>query len=249
MRALTVSVDFTDLLSLVIPYNRHHFEDWLVVASWSDNATASLCEKYGVRVYRTDAFYKDGAVFNKFRAMEEGLDYYGRYGWLVLLDSDVLWPQVLPPIDWEAGNLYTPRRRMLHDVTVLNRESIPPESAWSQYPLHPQAIEWAGYSQIFHASDPVLGDPPWHETNWSHCGGADSFFQYKWPVDRKIRPPFEVLHLGPAGANWCGRASMRIDGTIPEDAMEKQDQVRRFVRSRVRGAADPYAAEKIVRRY
>jgi hypothetical protein len=120
---------------------------------------------------------------------------------------------------------------------------IPGEEDWPQFPLHPQQVEWAGYSQIFHASDPVLGSPPWHETNWRHCGGADSFFQAKWSSANKVRPPFEVLHLGPAGVNWCGRAVPYVDGSQHPEAEHRRAQLTAFVQGRRRGH-DRFAGEK-----
>jgi hypothetical protein len=159
-----------------------------------------------------------------------------------------------PGCGLKKGNLYTPRRRMWEnwpstekwqgDVRVDPDTMIPDEQFWSRFPLHPQQREWAGYTQIFHASDPVLGPPPWHEVDWKHAGGADSMFQLKWPEERKVRPPFEVLHLGPAGQNWCGRATPLLDGTVPPEAARRREMVRDFVRGRVAGP-DRFKGEKL----
>jgi hypothetical protein len=231
VRAILVSVDFADLLAITLPYNRHHFEDVMVVTSVSDWDTVKIATQYDCQIYQTNVFYESGAVFNKWKALEEGLDVYGRQDWMCLMDADVLWPT---KIDWpelKIGNLYTPRRRMMVDVTA----ELPLEERWVDYPLHPQQVEFAGYSQIFHSTDSHLGNPPWHEINWKHAGGADSFFQYKWPDYCKIRPGFEVLHLGAAGTNWCGRAIKYRDGSEHPDCAKRQQQVRNFVRSRTKG--------------
>src|SRR5205085_1870944 len=82
----------------------------------------------------------------------------------------------------------------------------PPESLWHQFPIHRNVSEHAGYSQIFHLKDTHLPRPPWHDINWVHAGGADSFFQQLWPKENKVRPTFSVLHIGDAGLNWMGRA-------------------------------------------
>jgi len=219
-RAILVCVDYSDLLAITLKYNRHHFSQVCVVTSpeYVENVFP-ICVKNDAIMYPTDSFYKDGAVFNKWRALEEGLDYYGRSGWLCVMDADVLWPKELPDFEMEEGKLYTPLRRMCTDLT----KPIPyNESTWTGYPIHRNVNEWAGYSQVFHASDPCLGIPPWHETDWKHAGGADSFFQKKWHKRDKVRPPFECLHLGPAGKNWGGRVSNYLDGTAPEKAAERQ---------------------------
>jgi hypothetical protein len=220
-------------------------------------------------------------VFNKWKALEEALDYYGRVGWICLMDADVLWPKGLRIFDsmggvsivgWDGNErvltiesangvvhlrrsqLCTPMRRMweewpstaqLQPKTRFDPDTIiPAEEDWSLFPLHPQQREFAGYSQIFHANDPHLGSTPWHEIDWRHAGGADSFFQAKWPDECKVRPPFEVLHLGPAGKNWCGRATPYADGTTHADAATRQEQVRAFIRGRVHGS-DRFKGEKL----
>ena len=216
MRAILVSVDYADLLSVTLPYNRHHFNDVMVVTSKHarDNPTVTLCTENDAKCFRTNSFYDNSAVFNKWKALEEGLDQFGRHGWLCIMDADVMWPKILPQFEKVCGCLYTPYRRMMTEVKL----PIPSEAEWKRYPRHPQIREWAGFSQIFHAEDLCLGKPPWHETNWIHAGGADSFFQRKWQQRHKIRPPFDVLHLGIAGANWCGRVTNYLDGTKPPEA-------------------------------
>lgn len=240
MRAIITSVEYADLLHVTLPYNRHHFESVTVVTIPSDSATLKVCLDEHVDVFTTDAFYRNGADFNKFLALEEGLDHIERDGWLCVMDADVLWPQREvcsdPPatLPWlTIGNLYTPYRRMMYDLPVPFE--VPPEETWRHYPIHPNVSEWAGYSQIFHASDPALGPPPWHEVNWRHAGGADSMFQRKWPAHKKVRPPFEVLHLGLPGRNWVGRATPYLDGSIPADAQDRLNKVRAYVHGRKQG--------------
>lgn len=228
MRAITVCVDYADVLALTLPYNRHHFKAVHVVTSPADKSTQYLASYLGVGCLVTDAFYRDRAHFAKWAALEEGLDAMGREGELCILDADVLLPKAAR-LAGERGTLSTPLRRMCPTFTV------PPESEWRTYPLHRNVGEWAGYCQVFHAADPALGPPPWHDVTWTHCGGADSFFQAKWPRERRVRPPFECLHLGPCGTHWFGRANPRgaeLTAKLWAD------------RKRARGTADPYPGER-----
>lgn len=214
MNAIIVCVDYAAELAITLPYNRHHFERVLVVTEERDKATRDTAASWHADVCCTDAFRANGARFNKFAAMEEALtecDY--RHGWLCIMDADVLWPRAAP-LELRVGCLYTPRRRMCPDVRLV------PESEWRRYPLHRNDAEHAGYSQVFHCDDPVLGAPPWHDVTWSHAGGADSFFQRKWREHNKVRPPWECLHLGEAGTNWCGRGE------------EDRAELRRLLRER-----------------
>lgn len=233
MKAILVSVDYADLLAITLPYNRHHFSEVMVVTTPEDTGTHKVAQDNHCVVYVTNSFYQGGAVFNKWKALEEGLDRIGRDGWLCIMDADVLWPkQVALHRYLQPGFLYTPRRRMMVDPSPILTQGIPREDLWITYPVHPQEREFAGYSQIFHASDFVLGDPPWHQVDWKHAGGADSFFQAKWPERCKVRPDFHVLHLGPAGVNWCGRASSYLDGRKPDRAEERQSQLTGFLWAR-----------------
>lgn len=240
MRAITVCVDLDDVLRITLPRQRPHFSEMMIVTTERDTATQALARQYDCWCYVTDAFYRDGAYFRKWLALEEGLDAFGRFGWLTLLDVDIIWPKQLPAFPMEIGTLYTPLRRMFLDVT----QPIPPEEAWTNYSLHPNYAEWAGYSMTLHADDPHLPPPPWHETDWLTAGGADSFLQARWAPACKIRPPFEVLHIGPAGTNWLGRVSRRTDGTMPEGGEEKTRLLRNLIARRGVGP-DRFREEKI----
>lgn len=235
MNAIMVAVDYTDLLRITLPYNRHYFDKVVVV---TDPRCAyevwDVCMANDAHCYATDAFYRRGAHFNKWLALEEGLDHMGRNGWICLMDADVLWPKVTDLTrHLQPGFLYSPLRRMMEQVTL----PIPQEDQWRQFPVHRNIHEWAGYSQVFHADDWHLGPPPWHQTDWKHAGGADSMFQAKWSTDYKVRPPFEVLHLGPAGTNWCGRVTPFLDGSLPERAHDRSQALRDYMLTRRRAPA------------
>ena len=241
MKSILVAVDYADILEITLPYNRHHFDDVMVVTTPTDLEVIQIARDNNCSVFPTTSFYDDGATFNKWKALEQGLDAFGREGWLCLMDADVLWPKQIPTYEKQVGAIYTPLRRMMTEISL----PIPPEDMWRDYPHHRQQIEWAGYTQIFHATDPALPKAPWHQINWKHAGGADSFFQQCWPRPKKKRPSFEVLHLGPSGCNWCGRATDYVKGGRPEDYAKKMQAVRSFIRSRKRGRPNPFAGEQI----
>lgn len=216
-RAIIISVEYGDILELTLPHNREFFSEVLVVSIDSDKKTHQVCADNDVPVYCTDAFYRKNAVFNKFAALEEGLDVLGRKDWMLILDSDILIPKLRPAFTPREGNLYTPHRRIWDPLP----NEVPEERLWRTKRRTLANEEFAGYFQLFHANDPVLGPAPWHETNWTWAGGADTFFNLKWPANKKVRPPFEVLHLGPPFSNWAGRTNAFLDGTVPEDAQKR----------------------------
>lgn len=204
MIAFIVCVDYSDLLRITLPQNINHFEQVVVVTAHRDVKTIdfisdTIAPFERVSLCMTDAFYADGAHFNKWKALDHALEIYA-FGWVVLLDADILLPKFLPELNLTIGNLYSPFRRMVqHNGPYV----VPHDSHFDQFVRHEEK-EFAGYCQIFHSSDPVLGPHPWHQQNWTHAGGADTFFQMKWPEEKKIRPPFEVLHFGFPAQNWCG---------------------------------------------
>jgi hypothetical protein len=252
LRAILVCVDYSDILAITLPRMRHHFKEMLVVTTATDLGTVQVCDENGIRWWCTSSFYADRAVFNKWRALEEGLELFGRHGWMCLLDADVIWPKDAKLPDLQVGQLCSPLRRMLVNPIPQSFDDlirqVDNERGWQFCPIHRNVNEWAGYSQIFHAADPVLGSPPWHDIDWSHAGGADSFFQAKWAKENKVRPDWECLHIGNAGENWFGRTSPRLDGSVPEKRAEnlrETDELWRRRAERRRQGLDQFEPERI----
>lgn len=236
IRAITVCVDYWDFLSITLPLNRKHFAEVLVVTSSKDINTQDLCKELNVPFFVTDSFYSHGAMFNKWLALEEGLDHFGREGWLCIMDADILWPETISMPPLEIGKLYGPRRRMSPHLL--------PESQWKSCPIWNNG-DFSGYTQIFSGDDPLLlNRHPWHELNWTHAGGADTFFQAKWEKENKIRLDWEVLHIGAAGTNWCGRVAP-IDNQRPPEAFERLAQLRKFMALRKYNPDKNYTPEKL----
>lgn len=241
MRMITVSVEYGDLLAITLPRNARHFEKVVVVTAAHDEETLRVVASIPNAVpYVTDAFYR-GGVFNKGWALSEGLEFLGD-GWVTVMDADTL---LHPGVSWgnlEIGNLYTPKRYMLRNILQWKEYVDSPEK-WLQLELE-EAVEFAGYCQIYHTSDPALVGKPRYPSRWKHAGGCDSEHQGRWPSERKIRPPFVCLHIGEDRKSWCGRATMRTDGTIPPPAAARQETLRRFKAGRRKGP-DRFKGEKL----
>lgn len=219
LRGITISVEYDDILELTLSYNRHHFEEFLVVTSPEDAGTMKLCDRLGVTYFVTDAFYRDGALFNKWLALEEGLTHFGRHGWMAILDADIFWPTFVEHV-YEVGNIYTPARYLLDDV----QHTLLRESEWARLPLLKEN-GCPGWTQIFHATDPVLQQLPWFEAHWTHCGNGDTFFSERWPLEKNIRTAWRCLHLGPTWTNWCGRVAPRRGGEAPLEAPSRRSKL------------------------
>jgi len=230
MRAVIVSVDYSDLLQITLPRNIHHFSNVTIVTTPDDHATHTLARSMQCDVLKTDLFYANGARFNKFRALEYALDIVGRYGWLCLLDADIVLPAALCDFNPVIGKLYSPLRKWWPNVM----QTIPEVTVWDKLPYieKPGSHCFAGYTQIFHADDPVLINTPWHRLNYDNASDGDTDFSRKWVKSNRVRTAFDVLHLGDIATNWCGRATAYADGTIPRDAESRVAAVSEFLQRR-----------------
>lgn len=200
VKVVTVSVDYHAELMNALPWNLQVFKgEYLVITSRRDLETQRICQEYGVQLYVTDSFYDGGAVFNKWKALEEGLDHFGRSGWIALIDSDIVFP-LTAAVTLERGSFYTPQRKILEDFSG----GIPLEEEWKFLPEVGHYEGFPGYAQIFHAED-APATTPWHRIDLGHAGCADTWFEEKWPREKHFHPPFEVLHLGKPFQNWVGR--------------------------------------------
>jgi hypothetical protein len=199
-------VNFDDMLSICLPSWLQHFDDIMIVTTDDDEGAIALAKQHALPCHTTDVFYDHGAYFNRSAAVEEAFDVFGRHGWLCCIDADIILPE---DIDWsplEIGNLYGTRRRLLWDANEYT-----PELDWTQYKLGTSNPHIWGYFQLFHADDERL-TLPWFEQRWRSANIADGRFSRRWPQERRIYLPEEVLHIGPTMVNVVGRTSPRLDG-------------------------------------
>jgi hypothetical protein len=92
IECITICVGYADFLREVLPHNLAHFDDYLVVTRFDDHATRSLCRELGVECRSTDLFNKEGDAFAKGRAIDWGLGFLRRDGWVCHLDADIYLP-------------------------------------------------------------------------------------------------------------------------------------------------------------
>jgi len=208
--AITTCVDYLDWLRVTVPYNRHHFSKWFVVTCSGD----SVLDWDGVREYDLSVFVSnewklDEGLFRKWNAIQ---DFVNRclfssvrlLSWVVLLDADILWPKEIKPFSLKFGCLYVPVRRNMESWKP--GEGIPDEDKWVSYNVH-SGWDWSGYTQIFHSVDPVIVRKRWFSDKWNFADGGDVEFANKWPLFKRKRTSFEVLHLGRSGrftGRWRG---------------------------------------------
>lgn len=219
IRAVTVCVDYGDLLKRTLPQMLRVFDHVTVVTHYSDVETQAIVrilrgEGERVHAHLTDAFYHDECEFNKGRAIEEAFSRMKRVGWFAVVDADVAVPDYVKPnlTGLDETCLYSARRRRA-EVDDFDAKW----GDWADCPLM-NDTEHGGWLQVFHAN--AAGDAPWYPTVWKHAGGCDSGFMLKWPRGKRRWLPCDVIHYGDDGVNWHGRVTQRADGAAPCDPKE-----------------------------
>jgi hypothetical protein len=222
---VTVSVDYADMLALTLPRNAGHFERVIVVTASRDNETQETALKFpNVEVFTTDVFWERGAIFNKGAAIERAFDQTSREGWFAVMDADTILPEVIQSVDWAVDCIHVPRRRMLRDPRQFTADLC-----WGSLHLSMEN-DFAGYCQIFHSD--ARPERPWYPVDWTWAAGCDSDFFLKWPESKRMRPPFEVIHLGEDGKNWAGRTTRFLSGEVPEGGEQKRQVTRQLIGKR-----------------
>lgn len=187
LSAIVICVDYADQLAKGLAKWRDGVDRLLVVSAPRDEATRELCKAEGVQVCLTDVFWEGGAKFNKGAAMVAAYRKLQPKDWALFFDADIE-----PPEGWRyalegvvPGTLYGAKRRQAGGELILERDL-------------------AGYFQLAHVSDPNMRHDPIVDVHWFHAGNYDTTFMQRWPESKQRYLPFEVVHHGEMGKNWCG---------------------------------------------
>ena len=212
IHGITVCVDYAAELEVGLRRWWVYLDSLTIVTMARDTATIDLARQWAAggpsaHLHVTDAFTRDGATFNKGRALEEAradlmARIWGAPAWILLFDADIV-----PPADWRdrlegitPGFLYGCRRF----------QGAPDALEDTGQPSLPHDVPGVGYFQLFHVVDPVVtGADPLIETDWIHAGNYDNRLLDRWRAAGRpaVNLPFRVAHLGPPGVNWCGKGN------------------------------------------
>ncbi len=110
IEALVICVDYADYLAETLPCLLKQVERVVVVTSLDDERTAEVVARHDrVELVRTDAFYRNGDIFNKGAAINEGLQRLALNSWTLLMDADTaILDAIQLPADRQA--IYGARR-------------------------------------------------------------------------------------------------------------------------------------------
>lgn len=207
IHGLTVCVNYSAYLTHSIARWMLGCQSLIVVTTREDTDTVLLCEQvnrsylqhygrsYDLTVHITDAFTRDGAAFNKGRAMEESRELMVWQDWILFFDADIV-----PEMVWEErlgelqmGFLYGAKRQQAPSPIYIDSPCPPMDDDRIGY----------GYFQLFHSADPKVQKRPLLDTHWRHAGNADSNFLLSFRNMVK-ELPITLWHLGGKHENWFG---------------------------------------------
>lgn len=206
IHGLVTSVDYGEVLHHCLQRLAPGLASVTVVTTPLDSYTHTVCRAMSsmiplVRVHKTDAFYANGAAFNKGLAMEEARQQMPWEDWILFFDADILIDMLwgFRITDIRRGFLYGCRRRLATsyaDVGDLTAPVIPDDRVGY------------GYFQLFHSTDPAVQKSPLLDTHWRHAGNYDSNFLLSFG-DRVRELPINLWHLGPRSENLFGKGRER----------------------------------------
>lgn len=228
---VTTSVGFDDLLDVTLAANHPHFDTAIVVTSHEDTATQKVCAKHGAICVISDLFYKNGRVFNKGAAINDGFGRWQYRGWRAHMDSDVVVPDNFRRIIFNHTELDPECIYGADRVDVLGRDEVSKVGTQPQHvhsflivpnhkgPISARYVDTLrgyvpiGYFQLWHAS--AQRDYPYSLGDASH---DDVMFAIQWPREkRRLLPSVVTWHVittpeNKMGMNWEGRRQPRLEG-------------------------------------
>ena len=192
--AITVSVNYSDILKHILP-NSKFFKEWIIVTTPEDD-TNELIKNSGfenIKIIHFDGFYKD-SVFNfggaRLFAQKELKNLN-----VLFLDGDILLPDTFAfPEKIENDTLYGVSERV--DYHTL--EDFYNNTNGEKYPL---THEFVGFFQLFKQSDKFY-------KNSKNCTQCD--IDFKNMFKHRIQLIFSVKHLGAHTINHNGRKTTQF---------------------------------------
>lgn len=195
---------YAQTLEATLPRWLHTLDSLCVVTRPDDQSTLQVLEDYAcdkLRVFTTDCFDKDGATFNKGRAMSEAVHAgaVDTSAWVLTFDADVL-----PPLDWRKDLQL--RRNVIYGTRRVS--SITATSALGHQLVAGQDIDThgdpIGAFSLFWGQAPEAAKSPMFAVSYPSAGGVDSEFVWRWPPSRRRLLPILLLHYGRPFSNWFG---------------------------------------------
>lgn len=203
MRVVIPAVDYADMIEATLPAWRRLFPaaTLVVVTAKHDRATIAATRAAGAALLVTDAWYRNGARFDKARALDEAFDFPERPAGeiCIAIDADVYPFGAFDPDAIGPGVLYSVDRFYVDTPATLARLVARPALVLEELDRMTAGRRGPGYFQAFRARpDLSFGSYPdagYYDLEFHrHFGGVE------------VLEGFHVGHLGrKSGKNWSGR--------------------------------------------
>jgi len=195
--AITICVNYSDILGYMIKQNIKFFKKWFIVTTVTDKKTIKLLETYKdvVHILIYDGFYINGNTFNKGGAVKFAQDYIDDNftdSNILILDADIYLPDVFfdkIPLIIEPNILYGVIER--NDYWTLDdfmTNVNPHKYQWGSF--------FVGFFQLYKQN------PMYKYKESYNCSKCDNTFRELFYKKQHLN--MSVKHLGQEGVNWNG---------------------------------------------
>lgn len=234
IECVIVCVNYGDYLAWALPLNLRHFEKVVVVTTFNDKQTQSLCQFYDVECVQTHAFYDNGAKFCKSKGINEGLARLSRDGYVCHMDADVVLPprtrEILEKVHLDPTCVYGIDRMMCESFNDWLEFFVKPRATHEENIfIKPNIFDTFGirvgllgkdsyadgYAPLgfFQLWNPKVSGKYTYTVEAPEAGRDDMLFSLGWPRQkRQLLPEIIAIHLESQtplamGANWAGRTT------------------------------------------
>lgn len=194
-------IKYSDFLKIVLPLNKKHFDNILIVTSPDDTETQSICIENGVDFYCTNEFFANGSKFDNNRAISHSLHRLKYKDWVVSTSPDIIYPdnfrELLKLESLDENNMYGTSRYFIN----THKEWLDYLNGHKKLSDFVEIVGWGcGFCQIFNINSPKLRGIPLTETLPSNGMATESdiwFLRRFHPDVRDVgKLPITLIHLG-----------------------------------------------------
>lgn len=197
MIAITVSVDYSNLLDIILPQNYKFFDKWYIVTEETDQKTLDVIRKYGYENVEVLFFdFRKESTFNKGGGIQFALDKIEKDKTVLLLDSDIYIDDIFSryldfPIEDDV--LYSFTRYDYYTYDHFKRDIV--DNVYQ--------INFMGFFQLFKHTK------KYRYQNSDNCRVCDSEFSLQFNNrNKKLFTGKVIKHLGRDNVNHFGRKNL-----------------------------------------
>lgn len=209
-------VNYSDFLVLTLKENIKYGFPITVITSERDKLTQKLCEEFEVNCVVTEAFYEDGAVFNKGKAINVGINSLDNPEWILHLDADIIllddFRDIILNKSLSINKMYSATRYMCYTYDKFDNYQKGLIKINQMDAVH--TCPPVGYFQLFNYNHSNLKNKSKiypevsKDASWSDLLFADMF------PEKECLKNIRTIHLGYDGRNWKGRKTERFINEI-----------------------------------